>query len=164
MSIARIFGLAGIAMLATGCGQTNRPSYEEDLAAILAFNERYVGAINDGDAVTLASLTTDGHVMLMPGREPLVGKQANDEANARLAERVDIDETWTPIETVIDGDLAFQRGTFVVIATPKGAERGNEVAGHFMRIYQRQPNGEWRMTRDMFNTSSPSGPGLSPSQ
>jgi hypothetical protein len=24
-----------------------------------------------------------------------------------------------------------------------------------MRIYQRQPNGEWRMTRDMFNSSAP---------
>ncbi len=24
-----------------------------------------------------------------------------------------------------------------------------------MRIYQRQPNGEWRMTRDMFNSSTP---------
>ena len=164
MSVARTLGIAGIALLAVGCDRSERPSYEEDLAAITAFNARYVGAINDGDAATLASLTTDGHIMLMPGREPLVGKQANDEANARLAERVDIDETWTPVETVIDGDLAFQRGTFVVIATPKGGGQRSEVPGHFMRIYQRQPNGEWRMTRDMFNTLSPAGPGLSSSQ
>jgi ketosteroid isomerase-like protein len=164
MSVSRTLGI-GIALLATGCDPSQRPSYEEDLAAITAFNARYVGAINDGDVATLSSLTTDGHIMLMPGREPLVGKQANDEANARVAERFDIDETWTPVETVIDGDLAFQRGTFVVVATPKGGgERGNPVPGHFMRIYQRQPNGEWRMTRDMFNTLSSSGPGLSSSQ
>jgi ketosteroid isomerase-like protein len=159
MSPSYTVGLACVAMLAAGCGQ-QRPTYEEDLAAILAFNERYLGAINDGDAATLSNLTTDGHIMLMPGREPLIGKQANDEANARLAERVDIDETWTPVETVIDGDLAFQRGTFVVIATPKGGERGNPIPGHFMRIYQRQPNGEWRMTRDMFNTLSAAPGGL----
>jgi hypothetical protein len=24
-----------------------------------------------------------------------------------------------------------------------------------MRIYQRQPDGAWRMTRDMFNSSTP---------
>ena len=164
MNVVRTLGLGSIALLLAGCGQVQRPTYEEDLAAITAFNARYVGAINDGDVATLTSLTTDGHIMLMPGREPLVGKQANDEANARVAARFDFDETWSPIETVIDGDLAFQRGTFVVIATPKGGERGNEVPGHFMRIYQRQPNGEWRMTRDMFNTLSSSGPGLSSSQ
>ena len=161
---ARTYGIAGLALLTAGCGQPQRPSYEEDLAAITAFNARYVGAINDGDVATLSSLTTDGHIMLMPGREPLIGKQANDEANARVAERFDIDETWTPVETVIDGDLAFQRGTFVVIATPKGGGQGNAVPGHFMRIYQRQPNGEWRMTRDMFNTLSSSPNGLSGGQ
>lgn len=164
MNVVRPLCLGSIALLVAGCGQPQRPTYEQDLAAIAAFNARYVGAINDGDIATLSSLTTDGHIMLMPGREPLVGKRANDEANARVAERFDIDETWTPVETVIDGDLAFQRGTFVVIATPKGGERGNEVPGHFMRIYQRQPNGEWRMTRDMFNTLSASPGGLSGGQ
>jgi len=164
MSSVRTLAVAGLALLATGCGEGQRPSYEEDLAAITAFNARYVGAINDGDIVTLSSLTTDGHVMLMPGRAPLVGKRANDEANAGVFERFDIDETWTPVETVIDGDLAFQRGTFVVIAAPKGDGQRSEVAGNFMRIYQRQPNGEWRMTRDMFNTSSSSPTGLSASQ
>jgi hypothetical protein len=29
-----------------------------------------------------------------------------------------------------------------------------------MRIYQRQTNGEWRMTRDMFNTLSAAPTGL----
>jgi len=163
MNVTRMLGLAVIAFVVTSCGR-QQPTYEEDLAAITAFNARYLGAINDGDAATLASLTTEGHIMLMPGREPLVGKQANDEANARLAERTTIDETWTPVETVIDGDLAFQRGTFVVIATPKGGTPGPEIPGHFMRIYQRQANGEWRMTRDMFNTLSTSPSGLSGGQ
>jgi ketosteroid isomerase-like protein len=164
MSSVRTLAVAGIALLALSCGQPQRPSYEQDLAAIAAFNARYVGAINDGDIATLSRLTTDGHIMLMPGREPLVGKRANDEANAGVFERFDIDETWTPVETVIDGDLAFQRGTFVVIATPKGDGQRTEVSGNFMRIYQRQPNGEWRMTRDMFNNSSASATGLSASQ
>ena len=50
---------------------------------------------------------------------------------------------------------AFQRGTFTTIATPKGDGERLEVSGSFMRIYQRQRNGEWRMTRDMFNSSTP---------
>ena len=93
--------------------------------------------------------------MLPPNSEPVVGKSANDAMNGGAFERYDFSETWTPVETVIDGDLAFQRGTFTTVATPKGDGERLEVSGSFMRIYQRQANGEWRMTRDMFNSSTP---------
>jgi ketosteroid isomerase-like protein len=155
MNSARAVGLACLALLVVGCEPPQRPSYEEDLAAITEFNARYLGAINDEDIATLSSLTTEGHVILIPNREPIVGKAANDAANGGAFERFTFDETWTPVETVIDGDLAFQRGTFTTIATPRGAGERLEVSGSFMRIYQRQANGEWRMTRDMFNSSAP---------
>jgi len=137
---------AGAAVAAT--------SEAADIAAIMAFNERYVGAINDGDAATLASLTTDGHIMLLPGREPIVGKAANDAANARLFAQFDIDEHWYPEETRAAGDWAFQRGRFSVAATPKAGGAPSTTTGNFLRIYERQPDGEWRMTRDMFNSVS----------
>ena len=35
-----------------------------------------------------------------------------------------IDEHWTPLETVIDGNLAYQRGSFTVTATPKAGGAG----------------------------------------
>jgi ketosteroid isomerase-like protein len=155
MNSTRTVGLACLALLVVGCGQAQGPSYEEDLAAITEFNARYLGSINDEDIATLSSLTTEGHVILIPNREPIVGKAANDAANRGAFERYTFDETWTPVETVIDGDLAFQRGTFTTIAMPRGDGERLEVSGSFMRIYQRQPNGEWRMTRDMFNSSTP---------
>ena len=72
MNSARTIGLAALVLLVTGCGQPQRPSYEEDLAAITEFNARYLGAINDEDIATLSSLTTEGHVILIPNREPIV--------------------------------------------------------------------------------------------
>ena len=155
MNTSRTLALACLALGVSACGQPQRPSYEEDLAAITAFNARYLGSINDEDIATLSSLTTEGHVILIPNREPIVGKAANDAANGGAFERFTFDETWIPVETVIDGDLGFQRGTFTTIAMPRGDGQRLEVSGSFMRIYQRQPNGEWRMTRDMFNSSTP---------
>jgi ketosteroid isomerase-like protein len=163
MNTTRIAATGCLVVLLAGCGQP-QPSYEEDLAAITAFNARYLGSINDEDIATLSSLTTEGHVILIPNREPIVGKAANDAANRGAFERFTFDETWTPVETVIDGDLAFQRGTFTTIATPRGDGERLEVSGAFMRIYQRQPNGEWRMTRDMFNSSAPLTRNLSSDQ
>jgi ketosteroid isomerase-like protein len=142
----------GAALFAGGCGGI-QPSFEEDLRAITAFNERYLKSINEEDFATLSSLTTDGHVMLPPNREPVVGKAANDALNGEAFERYDFSEMWRPVETVIDGDLGFQRGTFTVTAIPKGDGEQLAVSGSFLRIYQRQSDGEWRMTRDMFNSS-----------
>jgi ketosteroid isomerase-like protein len=148
-------GLVCAALVVAGCSPAEQPTFADDLAQITAFNERYLQSINEEDIRTLSSLTTDGHIMLPPNSEPIVGKSANDAMNGGAFERYDFSETWTPVETVIDGNLAFQRGTFTTIATPKAEGERIEVSGSFMRIYQRQANGEWRMTRDMFNSSTP---------
>jgi len=129
---------------------------EEDLDAIAEFNQRYLQSINDGDIETLSSLTTDRHMMILPNRLPIIGKAANDAANARVFELFDIDETWTPEETVVAGAWAYQRGTFSVTATPKAGGDTRVTTGHFLRIYERQNDGSWRMTRDMFNSDSSS--------
>ena len=143
------------AVLMAACTSDAPPSYAEDFAAITGFNERYLRAINTEDIAALSALTTDGHVMLPPNQEPVAGKAANDAMNGGAFERYEFSETWQPVETVIDGDLAFQRGTFTTIATPRGDGDRLEVNGSFLRIYQRQANGDWRMTRDMFNSSTP---------
>jgi ketosteroid isomerase-like protein len=148
-------------LFTAGCSREMPPTFADDLAAITAYNERYLKSINEEDIAALSSLTTDGHVMLPPNREPVVGKAANDALNGSAFERFDFSETWTPVETVIDGNLAFQRGTFTVNARPKGEGDRVELRGSFLRIYQRQPDGEWRMTRDMFNSSTPPAQSLS---
>jgi ketosteroid isomerase-like protein len=136
---------------APDAGRT-KPTLEADLAAIAEFNRQYLKAINDEDIATLSSLTTEDHIMIAPGWPPIVGKAANDAANGRVFQQFDIVETWTPVETVVAGDWAYQRGTFTVAATPKAGGATNRTSGHFLRIYRRQPDGAWRMIRDMFNS------------
>ena len=151
--IALLIGAGAAPAPAQSTPASNRPTLEQDLAAITEFNRRYLKAINDEDIATLSSLTTEDHIMIASGRPPLVGKAANDEANGRVFKQFDIIETWTPVETVVDGDLAYQRGTFTVEATPRAGGTTTKTSGNFLRIYRRQSNGEWRMTRDMFNSS-----------
>jgi len=117
--VAVAAALIATASLAGCATQPKKPSTATDEAAIAEFNQRYLKAINDGDSATLASLTLPEHIMIAPGRPPLVGKEANDAANARAAQMFKIEEHWTPLETVISGDLAYQRGTFTVAASPK---------------------------------------------
>ena len=141
--------------LLNGCTtqQTLPSRHEADLQAIDAFNREYLAAINSGNIDKLSALTTDDHIMLMPNRPPLVGKQANDAANRRAFAMFKINEQWQPVETHIAGDWAWQRGTFKVTATPRSGGDSNTMEGNFLRIYRRQPDGSWRMIRDMFNSN-----------
>ena len=116
--LASVFA-AGFAARANAQAPSATPTADE--AAIAAFNRRYLNAINEGDIDTLASLTTDGHMMISSGGAPLVGKQALVDAMARLFQTAEIEESWAPEETVVSGDLAYQRGTFVVVFKPKSA-------------------------------------------
>jgi ketosteroid isomerase-like protein len=87
-----------IALAACGTTRTQPTSAAADLAAITAFNARYLKAINDGDIATLSSLTDEDHIMVAPNRPPVVGKAANDAANGRGFQQFNIDETWMPLE------------------------------------------------------------------
>jgi len=59
---------------------------------------------------------------------------------------------------MIEGGLADQRGTFTDRATPKGGGATHTTSGSFLRIYRKQVDGTWRMSRDMFNAAEPPAP------
>src|ERR1044072_9128888 len=101
--------MAALALVLAACSTspTRTNDTTADLAAITAFNARYLKSINDGDIATLSSLTDDDHMMITAGPPPTSGKAANDAANGRTFEQFKIVETWTPLETVIDRNLAY---------------------------------------------------------
>ncbi len=148
----RSVGLPGLLICLAACARPPANNEAADLAAIAEFNRQYLAAINGADIDALADLTTEGHMMISSGGPPLVGKQALVDAMSAAFERVVFNESWAPEETVVSGDLAYQRGTFVVVATPKAGGDATRTTGNFLRIYRRQPDGAWLMVRDSFNS------------
>jgi uncharacterized protein (TIGR02246 family) len=135
--------------------QAAHEAQSADEAAIANFNRRYLKAINDGDIDSVASLTDEGHMMISSGRAPMVGKKALVDAMTRAFATTKFNESWAPEETVVSGDLAYQRGTFIVEATPKSGGDTARTTGNFLRIYRKQADGRWLMTHDMFNSAQP---------
>lgn len=156
MLAQRITGCIAIALTACAPPQTRTASAAADLASISAFNSQYLKAINDGDIAALSALTNEDHIMIPPGRRPVVGKEANDAANRRAFQQFHFDEYWLPLETVVEGNLAYQRGTFNVTSSPKsGSGASRTTHGNFLRIYRRQRDGSWWLVRDMFSSDQP---------
>jgi uncharacterized protein (TIGR02246 family) len=152
---AFLFALLAGLLVATSAELSNaQSSVADDEAAIADFNRKYLKAINEGDIDALAALTTEDHMMISSGGAPLAGKKALVDAMTRAFQNNTFNESWDPQETVVSGDLAYQRGTFVVEATPKVSGDMSRTTGNFLRIY-RKISGKWFMVRDTFNSQRP---------
>jgi ketosteroid isomerase-like protein len=146
----------GLAALLAGC--SSRPAEPRtdpaaDVAAIVKVNEGILGALNSGDWRKLNELTAADYVAIIGGR-PIQGKAQLDASNQRFLEQWRDEEKWNPDETVVDGDLAFQRGSFTMTLSPRdGAGESRSLAGTYLHVYQRGASGAWALTRAMAGTA-----------
>jgi ketosteroid isomerase-like protein len=120
-----------------------------DVEAIEAVNQRLLGALNSGDWQALNAMTPADFVAIIGGNA-IEGRQQIDATNQRFLESWIDSEQWTPEETVVDGALAFQRGSFTMTLTPRnGGGEARNLKGSYIRIYQRGKDGAWALTRTM---------------
>ena len=154
-SNARSMALLLALTVLAGCGEgAGEPAtLEADQAAIADVNARILAALNDGDVERLNALTDDEYVSIVGGRATS-GRAQLEAGNRRFLEQWHNEEQWLPDETIVDGDLAFQRGTFTMRLTPRqGGGAARNLAGTYMHVYQRKPDGSWALTRAMAATA-----------
>lgn len=129
------------------------PDVEADGEAIRSFVRNWTEATNAADVDRLMSMVTDDCVRIPPNAPPIIGKDAI---------RADIErefDTYTEVgdEAVVDfrvaGDFAFSRGTFNYVATAKVSGEVIQFRGHFIDVYQRQPDGSWKLFWNAWNDS-----------
>ncbi|MCL6544555.1 MAG: SgcJ/EcaC family oxidoreductase [Bryobacteraceae bacterium] len=147
-------------LLSAGCGQGpgtgKAPDRAAELQKIDGLRSRFVAAYNSADAAAAAALYTDDAVML-PANEPAVeGRQAIQESLRRELGQGPTKISITPQETEIAGEWAFERGQAVITTTPKGAKDAVELSAKYLVILRRQPDGDWKIHRDMTNLDTPS--------
>lgn len=130
-----------------------------DRAAIEQLHRKDAVAAKAGDVSTLATLWTDDAVALPPGEQPVIGIAAIRD----WLQRTRLDTTKFEIteyvldfqELRISGDQAFEWARTSMSMRPKGAPAGVHAAGNLMRILKRQPDGEWKVARAIWNLEPP---------
>lgn len=129
---------------------------QADRSAIESASQRWVAAARAGNWDEVASLYTDDAVLMPPNSPTEQGRAA---VRNHLA-------TFPPVQTLdfdrvhIDGrgDLAYVHGRYTMtFATPDG--QTVEDRGKYIEIWERQQDGQWRITRDIFNSDLPAQPG-----
>ncbi len=118
--------------------------------AIRAANDRFMDAFNSGDTEGLASLYTDEGQILPPGSDVVTGKLGVQGFWQALLEMGIKSAKLETLELNECTDTAVEVGKYTL-----GGE-DNQVLdqGKYIVIW-RQEDGQWKLHRDIFNTSIP---------
>ena len=60
-----------------------------------------------------------------------------------------------PIQGLRSGDQAVARGTYAATVTPKDGSEEIFIDGKYMTLLKRQPDGSWKIFRDIYNSNMP---------
>lgn len=117
-------------------------------AGIDAANRQFMDAVRTGDEDGFVHLYTDDAMLLLPGREPLVGRVGVQSFFASFQARGVREIHLATLEVEALGDTAWERGSFA-LAGADGTALGK---GKYIVIWKR--TGErWKLHRDIVNGS-----------
>lgn len=121
---------------------------DQDEQAIRNLIETWLRATREGDVDTVLDLMTPDVVFLVPGHDPMVGRDAFA-ASLRSVLGSHAIETASDIdEIVVAGDLAYCRTRMKVTVISKHEGLPMLRTGHTLSILRRCDDGKWRLARD----------------
>lgn len=146
-------------LLSVGCQQGPPPAPPQNRAAELEkinqLRDQFAAAYSSGEAEAVAALYTADAVVLPSNSPAAEGQQAILELYKRQLSQGPAKIRIASQETELAGDWAYDRGSVTITLTPKGAKGPVEIPARYLVILRRQPDGSWKVYRDIDNTSEP---------
>jgi ketosteroid isomerase-like protein len=158
MKTSMIFAVAVAIGLLASCNkpaEQNATAFDLEKAksAIAELHQKFSDAISKSDSVGYASIYHSQAVVFAPNMEPLIGREKLT-AFAGMNFRMGVSSV--PLQATEfwgDQDAMIVSGTYEV----KGKDGTVWDKGKFLEIWK-DDNGEWKIYRDMWNTSNPMPP------
>jgi uncharacterized protein (TIGR02246 family) len=134
----------------------SEPDVAEVTAEIEALWEEYAAANVAGDVDRYLALWDENGIQ-MPGGSPAIEGIENIRSRKVAGfEKWDITSmTITNLEVEVVGDWAYVRGTYQSTRTPVVGGDTEQIDGKYMTILRKQPDGSWKLYRDISNSSVP---------
>ncbi len=137
-----------------------QPDVSADEEAIRRVNQTYINMFLAGDAGRLIEIYDAAAVLMPPRQLPVEGL---DEIRAwwdSLFARWSVVEASSTLdEIIVVGDWAYARGRYSDRSLPADGTDAVVDAGKFSSMWRRQPDGSWKIARDMWNAAAPPAAG-----
>lgn len=119
---------------------------------------QFTTAANAGDADLWASVYAPEGVLLPPNHPPVEGRAAIRDYMAQEFFGVfDVQMEDRTVELVVDGNMAFRRGSGTLTLTPKNGDPAIDDHMSYLEVWLRQSDGSWKLSQDAFNSNQPAG-------
>jgi uncharacterized protein (TIGR02246 family) len=166
MNAWTFFTACVVALTTLGCGSRGAgttvatdSAVATDRAAIDSLRVQYQATWKAGDAQQLASLYAPDALVLYPNQPAVAGHAAIlSYFQTFFAEFAQDVFELTSEEVEVAGSWAFDRGTVRWRGVPRSGGGPVEDRGKYLVILQRQPDGSWKVARDMDNSDRPLAP------
>lgn len=123
--------------------------------AIETANQNAIAAVLRGDAAGMIENYAAEAVVMMPNEQPWVGKQAVQAGMTKFVEQMAVKDGGFKTENVmVSGDLAVETGSYEWTLQPKQGKEFHD-AGKYLTVWRLQPDGSWKIVRDINNTNLP---------
>jgi len=127
-------------------------------AAYDSANDAFHAGLRANDTALFVYVAEDVLVM-PPGEAPLRGKTAMREwYNALLLHYRTSSLTFSDREVFVGDEWAGELGSYEWNLTPVAGGAAVVDRGNYMQLWHRQPDGQWRFAREIWNSSAPAVP------
>ena len=138
------------------CMQQEKVDVEADIAAITALYDQYCLAANTDDLDLFISCWADDAIRLEPDHSSIFGKEDIRAFFKVLYDQFNLNIViYGDTEIQVSKDMAFGRGTATLSLTPKEGGPTTHFDVKWLDILKRQPDGSWKIYRDMINFNGP---------
>ena len=130
------------------------PAQEDNAAirsAISAADEKFMGAFNQSDAASLASFYTENAQLLPSNSDFVTGKQAIQDFWQGAMDMGIKSAKLEIVEVEGMGGTAYEVGKYTLYAE----DDKMLDSGKYVVIWKKQEDGQWKLHRDIWNTSMP---------
>ncbi len=152
--------LAAVAIACVGCTATEKSENGQPVAsgpsdAFLDSNlTTFLNAMKTKDPTPAMRVWADNSISYSPNVAPIVGKAAIEAYNKQWFASLQPDSIAAGRDGLLSsGDLAVETGWYYF----KGKMFGQAMtdSGRYINVWQRQPDGSWKIVRDMANSMVP---------
>jgi ketosteroid isomerase-like protein len=128
---------------------------EADIQAHADLSKQFDTATGESDVEMLVSIYTSDAILMDPETPALKGEDAIRSSLQELFDTVSLDSESVVEEVRLAGDWAFVRGSFRLEVTPLESGQPFEVTGNWIDVRERQDDGSWKVSRNMWNADAP---------
>ena len=149
--IASVLLMVAVGLVTFSCRNAGVDNDSSDIVAIKSMSAARAKAFNEGKAKDIAIHFTEDGLLMAPGAPATSGRAAVEAYYQSIFDQyvTQLESGYKEVE--VSGDLAYGRGFAKVKLVPHGGGDTLVSSAKYINILQRQENGSWLTTHDIWN-------------